>query len=173
VLTNPAHVLGEPNVSVAFAPKPLIGIVKRLSILLPDHAAQRASRPPTPPREKRACWEPRPRRLRITSVGEQATGACIGTHFPQLLCRSRLRLCRRGCSLVLQSSHSALHVFVEEVSPVIHHRLKIWSGNRRLRFAGGFEPPRPPYGDRQPDEVSAIHTTDRNLYLSKTRCLSD
>ena len=59
-----------------------------------------------------------------------------GAHFPQLLCRSRLRLCRRGYSLVLQSSHSALHLFVEEVSPVIHHRLKvIGQGINRPRVA--------------------------------------
>src|SRR5258707_11479513 len=38
-------------------------------------------------------------------------------------CASRLRLCR-GYSLIRQSSHSALHLFVEEVSPVIHHRLR-------------------------------------------------
>jgi hypothetical protein len=30
--------------------------------------------------------------------------------------------------LVLQSSNSALHLFVEEVSPVIHHRLKYGQG---------------------------------------------
>jgi hypothetical protein len=30
------------------------------------------------------------------SVGEHATGACIGTHYPQLPCDSRLRLRRRG-----------------------------------------------------------------------------
>jgi hypothetical protein len=30
-------------------------------------------------------------------------------------------------TLIRQSSHSALHLFVEEVSPVIHHRLKqLW-----------------------------------------------
>ena len=129
-LTNPAPVPGElllcrcaPNRPPTFEPK-------RASLLL----LQAGSAPH------------RPRRLWTKSVGELSTGACIGTHFPQLLYPSRLRLCRRGYSLVLQSAHSALHLFVEEVTPVIHHRLKLWSGNQRVRRR--FEPLRTPYGDR-------------------------
>jgi hypothetical protein len=39
-------------------------------------------------------------------------------------------------TLIRQSSHSALHLFVEEVSPVIHHRLKvIGQGMNRPRVA--------------------------------------
>ena len=35
-------------------------------------------------------------RTLIESVGEQTTGACIGTYYPRLPCNSRLRLRRRG-----------------------------------------------------------------------------
>jgi hypothetical protein len=46
-------------------------------------------------------------------------------------------------TLIRQSSHSALHLFVEEVSPVIHHRLKTMV--RELAIAAdGFEPPHVP-----------------------------
>jgi hypothetical protein len=44
--------------------------------------------------------------------------------FPQLPGNSRLRLRRRRVRWSGRATHSALHLFVEEVSPVIHHRLK-------------------------------------------------
>jgi hypothetical protein len=40
-----------------------------------------------------------------------------------------------GVTLIRQSSHSALHCFVEEVSPVFHHRLKfkmVWHRARLI-----------------------------------------
>ena len=55
----------------------------------------------------------------------------------------RLRLCRDRYSLVPQSSHSALHLFVEEVSPAFRHRLKLFCficrGNKRLRCLSVFQ----------------------------------
>jgi hypothetical protein len=132
---------------------------QRQVVLLLGHAARHASRPPTPPRENRAWWGPRPRRnaqqccalpkphasgwkeqpvspeahgpakrqLRrfAKPVGEHTTGACMGAHCPRLPCVSRLRLCRRGYSLIPQSFPLCTALIVEEVSPVIHHRLKI------------------------------------------------
>jgi hypothetical protein len=47
----------------------------------------------------------------------------MGAHFPRLPGAARLRLRRRGYSLIPQSSYSALH-WLEEVSPAFHHRLK-------------------------------------------------
>jgi len=50
---------------------------------------------------RRALGTPakRPKQLRHLTkpVGEQSTGACIGTHYPRLPFASRLRLRRRGC----------------------------------------------------------------------------
>jgi hypothetical protein len=66
-------------------------------------------------------------RARIHSVGEHATGACIGTHYLRLPCGSRLRL-RRRVALVRQSFPALRARFVEEVSPVFHHRLKFKNG---------------------------------------------
>jgi hypothetical protein len=69
----------------------------------------------------------------------------------------RLRLCRDRYSLIPQNSHSALHLFVEEVSPAFRHRLEFLliylpgeqtttvfvdlssRRNRNLRHPGEFE----------------------------------
>src|ERR1700748_383455 len=60
---------------------------------------------------------------KTNSVGEQTTGACIGTHYPQLPCDSRQRLPRRGYIGPAELPLCAAQ-FMEEVSPVFHHRLK-------------------------------------------------
>ena len=130
VLTDPAPVPGELSF-LSLRSKPLATFESKSAFLL---LMQTGSAPHGP------------RRLSIKTVGELSTGACIGTHFPQLLCRSRLRLCRRGYSLVLQSSYSALHLWLEEVSPVFHHRLKTM-GQGTSDYGVDLNH-RAPYGDR-------------------------
>jgi len=61
----------------------------RHAVLTPAHAKPaRAGDPGQATQQLRHLTKP---------VGEQSTGACIGTHYPRLPFASRLRLRRRGC----------------------------------------------------------------------------
>src|SRR5262249_15623463 len=71
-------------------------------------------------------------------VGELATGACIGTSSAAALCFEATPPPLQG-TLVRQSSNSALHLCVMEVSPAFRHRLELqWpllkSGAKSLCF---------------------------------------
>ena len=85
----------------------------------------------------------------------------MGTHSPRLPCDSRLRLRRHGYSLIPQRFLLCAALWLEEVSPVIHHRLKKlvreqsncgwWARTTVIAFQQSFT------------EVSAIYATDRML----------
>jgi len=106
-----------------------------------------------------------------SSVGEQSTGACIGTSYssclvirgyasqPQQPEKRRLSGPQRCCRVRWSGrvSHSALHLFVEEVSPVIHHRLKTMV---REPATAAWVRTTTTTLRRSPTEVSAIFTTD-------------
>ena len=96
------------------------------------------------------------------SVGELSTGACIGTPFCSCLVIRGYASAAAGyvgpAELLL-----CVHLWLEEVSPVIHHRLKTMVREPATAVTGGFEPPRS-LRDRQPDEVTAIYATDRDFY---------
>jgi len=47
-----------------------------------------------------------------------------------------------------------------EVSPVFRHRLNALAREPATAANRGFEPPRLPFDNRQPDEVSATYATD-------------
>jgi hypothetical protein len=97
-------------------------IVKSQRILRPDHAARHASRHPTPPREKRACRGPGLAANSKNSAGEPSTGACIGMPFCSCLVIRGYASAAAGYVGPAELPLCAA-LFVEEVSPVIHHRL--------------------------------------------------
>src|ERR1041384_1401217 len=74
----------------------------------------------------------------LSSAGDLSRGGCFGGSFCSCLL-GRVYASAATGTLIRQSSHSALHLFVEEVSPVIHHRLKVWSGNESTT-GSGLEP---------------------------------
>ena len=126
-------------------------------ILLWRHAARHASRPPTPSREKRACRGPASPQTQENSVGEQSTGACIGTPFCSCLVIRGYASAAAGCVGPAELPLCAALIRGGSISCHPPPTEKYGQGTKRPRVADLNRSL-----SRLP-EVTVIYATDRNL----------